>query len=255
MGHITGEWIRRAGGFVLGRKTYEIFAAHWPHVTNDPIAETLNTAPKYVASRTLDRVTWRHATLIRGNVAEAVGRLKGEPGGELQVHGSGDLIQTLLTHRVIDEFRLWVVPVVLGTGKRLFREGAPPAAFELVETQTSTTGVLLQVYRAAGTLTYGSFMLEPLNGGGDGQAGGPEPGPEIRRPSRRLRAAQQRRRDTAVRPRDALTFYAGYSQGTHPPAVTRRCSTSSRTTCRPSFGSPRASGSTMWSPPSSAAAA
>jgi dihydrofolate reductase len=105
MGYIMGEWIRRAGGFVLGRKTYEIFAAHWPHV-NDPIAEKLNTAPKYVASRTLDRVTWRQATLIRGNVAEAVGRLKGEPGGELQVHGSGDLIQTLLTHRLIDEFRL-----------------------------------------------------------------------------------------------------------------------------------------------------
>jgi RibD C-terminal domain len=102
MGQIMGEWIRRAGGFVLGRKTYEIFAAHWPHVTNDPIAETLNTAPKYVASRTLERVTWRHATLIRGDVAEAVGRLKGEPGGELQVHGSGDLIQTLLTHRLIE---------------------------------------------------------------------------------------------------------------------------------------------------------
>jgi dihydrofolate reductase len=161
MGHIMAEWIRRAGGFVLGRKTYEIFAAHWPHVTNDPIAETLNTEPKYVASRTLDRVTWHHATLIRGNVAEAVGRLKGEPGGELQVHGSGDLIQTLLTHHLIDEFRLWVVPVVLGTGKRLFREGSPPAAFELAETQTSTTGVMLQVYRAAESLKYGSFMLEP----------------------------------------------------------------------------------------------
>jgi dihydrofolate reductase len=108
MGRIMAEWIRGSGGFVLGRKTYEIFAAHWPHVTNDPIAETLNTAPKDVASRTLDRLTWRHATLIRGDVAEAVGRLKGEPGRELQVHGSGDLIQTLLTHHLIDEFRLWV---------------------------------------------------------------------------------------------------------------------------------------------------
>jgi dihydrofolate reductase len=155
------EWIQRAGGFVLGRKTYEIFAAHWPHVTNDPIAEKLNTAPKYVASRTLDRVAWNEATLIRGTVAEAVGRLKGEPGGELQVHGSGDLIRTLLADQLIDEFRLWVVPVVLGTGKRLFREGTPPAAFELVETRTSTTGALLQVYRAVGRLTYGSFMLEP----------------------------------------------------------------------------------------------
>jgi dihydrofolate reductase len=138
MGHIMAEWIRRAGGFVLGRKTYEIFAAHWPHVANDPIAEKLNNEPKYVASRTLDRVTWHHATLLRGDVTEAVRQLKGEPGGELQVHGSGDLIQTLLTHHLIDEFRLWIFPVLLGTGKRLFGEGTAPAAFELVETQTST---------------------------------------------------------------------------------------------------------------------
>ena len=127
-----------------------------------------------MASRTLDRVTWHHATLIRGNVAEAVGRLKGEPGGELQLHGSGDLIQTLLTHHLIDEFRLWVVPVVLGTGKHLFREGSPPAAFELAETQTSTTGVLLQVYRAAGSLKCGSFIRSgrsDINGAGDDGTG------------------------------------------------------------------------------------
>jgi dihydrofolate reductase len=161
MGQIMAEWIRRAGGFVLGRKTYEIFAAHWPHVTDDPIADKLNSAPKYVASRTLDRVTWQHATLLRGDVAEAVGRLKDDPGGELQVHGSGDLIQILLRHHLIDEFRLWVFPVVLGTGKRLFDGGTVPATFELVETRTSTTGALLHVYRAAGSLTYGSFMLEP----------------------------------------------------------------------------------------------
>jgi dihydrofolate reductase len=161
MGQIMAEWIRRAGGFVLGRKTYEIFAAHWPHVTDDPIADKLNSAPKYVASRTLDRVTWHHSTLLRGDVAEAVGRLTADPGGELQIHGRGDLIQTLLQHHLVDEFRLWVFPVVLGTGKRLFGGGTVPAAFELVETRTSTTGALLHVYRAAGSLTYGSFMLEP----------------------------------------------------------------------------------------------
>jgi dihydrofolate reductase len=128
MGQIMAEWIRRAGGFV---------------------------------PRTLDRVTWHHSTLLRGDVAEAVGRLKDDPGGELQVHGSGDLIQTLLRHHLIDEFQLRVFPVVLGTGKRLFGGGSVPAAFELVETRTSTTGGLLEVYRAAGSLTYGSFMLEP----------------------------------------------------------------------------------------------
>jgi dihydrofolate reductase len=128
MGQIMAEWIRRAGGFV---------------------------------PRTLDRVTWHHSTLLRGDVAEAVGRLKDDPGGELQVHGSGELIQTLLRHHLIDEFQLRVFPVVLGTGKRLFGGGTVPAAFELVETRTSTTGALLKVYRAAGSLTYGSFMLEP----------------------------------------------------------------------------------------------
>ena len=94
-------------------------------------------------------------------MAEAVKRLKGQPGGELQVHGSGDLVQTLLEHHLVDEFRLWVFPVLLGRGKRLFAKGTVPARFELVETQPSTTGALLQVYRTAGTVEYGSFALEP----------------------------------------------------------------------------------------------
>jgi dihydrofolate reductase len=107
-----------------------------------------------------------------------VRRLKGEPGGELQVHGSGDLIQTLLTHHLIDEFRLWIFPVLLGTAKRLFGEGTAPAAFELVETQTSTTGALLQVYRAAaGSLKYGSFMLEPPTAEEMGRRAGVSPAP------------------------------------------------------------------------------
>jgi len=120
----------------------------------------LNSSPKYVASRTLDRVLWKHSNLVRGDVAETVRRLRGDEGGELQVHGSCNLIQTLLKHRLIDEFRLWIFPVLLGSGKRLFGEGTVPAGLQLVETQTSTTGVVLQVYRDAGTLTYGSFALE-----------------------------------------------------------------------------------------------
>ena len=160
MGQIMAEWMNKAGGFLLGRKTYEIFAAHWPRVTGDPIAEQLNNSPKYVASRTLDRVDWKHSNLIRGDLAEAVKRLKGEPGGELQVHGSGNLIQTLLKHSLVDEFRLWTFPILLGTGKRLFAEGTAPTGLTLVETQMSTTGVILQVYRDDGKPSYGSFALE-----------------------------------------------------------------------------------------------
>ena len=159
MGRIMGEWMNTAGGFLLGRMTYEIFAAHWPHV-KDPMADKLNNSPKYVASRTLDRVDWKNSHLLRGDLAEAVKRLKGEPGGELQIHGSGDLIQTMLRHNLIDEFRIWIMPVILGTGKRLFGEGAVPAGLKLIETQPATTGAVLHVYRYAGVPSYGSFALE-----------------------------------------------------------------------------------------------
>lgn len=159
MGRIMDEWIGRAGGFLLGRMTYEIFAAHWPHVSGDPIADKLNASPKYVASRTLERADWKPSSIIRGDVAEAVRRLKSESGGELQVHGSGDLIQTLLRHNLIDEFRLWTFPVVLGTGKRLFAGGTVPAGLKLLESQTSTTGVVLHVYLRVGNPEYGSFAL------------------------------------------------------------------------------------------------
>jgi dihydrofolate reductase len=160
MGQVMIEWIRGADGLVLGRRTYEIFAAYWPHVTgDDPIAAKLNSVPKHVASRTLDRVQWNNSTLIKGDAVEEIRRLKGEPGNELQVHGSGELIQTLLKHNLIDEFRLWIFPVLLGTGKRLFANGTVPARLKLVETQTSSTGVVLQVYQSAGSLDYGSFAL------------------------------------------------------------------------------------------------
>jgi dihydrofolate reductase len=161
MGEVMIDWIRRADALLLGRKTYEIFAAHWPYVTgDDPIAERLNRVPKHVVSRTLNRVDWYNSSFVKGDVVEAIRRLKGEPGSELQVHGSGDLIQTLLKHQLIDELRLWIFPVLLGTGKRLFGYGTVPARLELVETKTSSTGAVLQVHRAAGTLDYGSFALE-----------------------------------------------------------------------------------------------
>src|SRR5688572_10246337 len=129
MGHIVMEATMRPDALLLGRKTYEIFNAHWPNVLDDdPIAAKLNGVRKYIASRTLSEVTWNNATLIKGDVAEAVAKLKEEP-GDIGVTGSGDLIQTLLKHDLIDELQLWVFPVVVGEGKRLFGAGAVPAAF------------------------------------------------------------------------------------------------------------------------------
>lgn len=161
MGQVMTEWVQRGDGLLLGRKTYEIFAAHWPYITgDDPIAAKFNSVPKHVASRTLDRATWNKSSVIKGDVAKRVSELKREAGGELQVHGSGDLIQTLLKHHLIDEFRLWIFPVLLDTGKRLFVNGTVPARLKLVETQTSTTGVVLQVHQSAGKVEYGSFALQ-----------------------------------------------------------------------------------------------
>jgi dihydrofolate reductase len=162
MAQVMTEWIERSGGLLLGRRTYEIFAAHWPYAPgDDPIAAKLNTVRKHVVSRTLDRVEWNNSTLLKADVVEGIRKLKSEPGNELQVHGSGDLIQTLLRHGLIDDFRLWIFPVVLGTGKRLFASGTVPTRLRLVETKTSTTGVVLQVHQSMGSPDYGSFMLEP----------------------------------------------------------------------------------------------
>jgi dihydrofolate reductase len=158
---IMTEWTTQAGAFLLGRKTYEMFAASWPKATDpaDENATALNTRPKYVASRTLDKVTWNNSRLLKGNVAEEVQKLKAQDGGEIQVHGSGDLVQTLLKHDLIDAFRIWHFPVVLGTGKRLFGEGTIPRAFRLVETQEIATGAVLHVYERAGGLKYGEVEV------------------------------------------------------------------------------------------------
>jgi dihydrofolate reductase len=150
-----------AGGFLLGRRTYEIFAGSWPNSTDpdDRVAVALNQRPKYVASRTLRDAAWNNTTLLKGDVVDAVRRLKSEDGGELQVHGSGNLLQTLLRNDLVDELRIWQFPVVIGTGKRLFGEGAIPAAFQLVETQANTTGAVLHVYQRAGDLRYGEVEV------------------------------------------------------------------------------------------------
>jgi dihydrofolate reductase len=154
-----GEFMGKAFDLLLGRKTYEIFAAYWPY-SDEPGAAELNNARKYVASRTLDKVEWQNSTLLEVDVPEAVARLKDEDGPEIQVHGSSNLIQTLLEHGLIDELRVWTFPVVLGRGKRLFGEGTVPSALELVDSKVSSTGVVMSTYRPSGEPQIGSFALE-----------------------------------------------------------------------------------------------
>jgi dihydrofolate reductase len=160
-GRIVDGWFETADAFLLGRKTYEIFAAHWPRVTDEdnPVATKLNTLPKYVASRTLKKADWNNSTIV-GDVATEIPRLKNEPGGDLQVHGSGVLAQSLLEHGLVDEYRLFVFPVVLGEGKRLFADGSVPTALQLVETKTTSTGVVVSSYVPTGKPQYGSFALD-----------------------------------------------------------------------------------------------
>lgn len=161
-GRLVTGWFSQADAFLLGRRTYEIFAAFWPLVTEeaDPVASRLNTLPKYVASRTLETVDWQGAELLRGDVPEQVTRLKEQPGRELQVHGSGELLQTLMAHDLVDEYRLFVYPVVLGSGRRLFNEGTPPRSFKLVEATTTSTGVVVATYERGGPVVTGSFTVE-----------------------------------------------------------------------------------------------
>jgi dihydrofolate reductase len=160
-GAFIGEVFERAGCFLLGRKTYDIFAGFWPNITDEGnvIATRLNSLPKYVASRSLDTATWQHSTLIQDVPAEVMA-LKEQSGGELQVHGSADLIQTLIEHDLVDAYTVLTVPEVLGTGKRLFPEGVRPGALRLKESQTTSKGVTISSYEHAGKPTYGAVGLD-----------------------------------------------------------------------------------------------
>ena len=137
-----------AGAFLLGRLTYEIFAAYWPTVTDgeDEIARALNSLPKYVASTTLNEAKWDGTTLIKGDVAEEVARLKEQPGRDILVVGSSGLAQTLMHHDLIDEYQLWLHPIVLGNGKRLFREDSPTTALRLVDSRIAGSGLVILTY-------------------------------------------------------------------------------------------------------------
>ena len=158
MGEVKTEEFDHPFDLLLGRRTYEIFAAYWPHPPEEAGGKPLNDATKYVCSRSRPSLDWSPALLIEGDAAEGVAALKEEDDGpELQVHGSGNLAQTLIHHGLVDEYRLWVFPLVLGSGKRLFADGTIPAALRLVDSKISTTGVFMGTYEPAGEVVTGSF--------------------------------------------------------------------------------------------------
>lgn len=159
MGEVMDAATAKPFDLLLGRGTYDVFAAHWPFVTDDP-APAFNAARKYVASTTLEQPPWANTTVLTGDVVAVVRRLKDLDGPELQVHGSWALLQTLLGAALVDEFRLWIFPVVVGSGKRLFGSGAIPAGLELVDLTVSGTGVLMATYRAGRDVITGSFALD-----------------------------------------------------------------------------------------------
>ncbi|MFE0648346.1 dihydrofolate reductase family protein [Streptomyces sp. NPDC059534] len=153
------EIFARPTAFLLGRRTYDIFAGYWPRQTDpaDPVASKLNALPKYVATTTLTSADWEGTTLLRGDVVAEVAALKERTDGEIQMHGSAGLARTLLGHDLIDTLHLHVFPVVLGSGRRLFSDGVRPTAFRLTEARTTGAGVALHTYELAGRPAYGSY--------------------------------------------------------------------------------------------------
>ena len=160
MGEVMGAAMSAPFDLVLGRTTYEIFAAFWPDAPEEAGGKPLNDATKYVASRSQPTLDWSNSVLIEGDAAEGITALKQEDGPELQVHGSGNLIQTLLRHNLVDQYRLWVFPLVIGSGKRLFSDGTIPSGLKLVDSTVSTTGVVIGTYEPAGEIVTGSFALD-----------------------------------------------------------------------------------------------
>ncbi|HEY7564983.1 MAG TPA: dihydrofolate reductase family protein [Acidimicrobiia bacterium] len=160
MGEIMDKATRQPFAMVLGRRTYEIMAAYWPKAPPETGANVFNDATKYVASRKPLTLEWANSVQIKGDAAEGLVDLKKEDGPELQVHGSGNLIQSLMRNNLIDQYRLWVFPVVVGSGKRLFADGTIPAGLKLVDQQVSTTGVVIGRYEPAGELVTGTFATD-----------------------------------------------------------------------------------------------
>ena len=159
MEKVMAEQMGNPFDLLLGRKTYEIFATYWPKAKDDPFADRLNKARKYVVYTTPRKLDWNNSVLVTGNVPEEIKKLKRQDGPELQVHGSSNLIQTLLKHDLVDEFRLKIFPITIGHGKRLFGDDTIPASFKLLESKTSTTGVIIATYQREGEIKTGSFDL------------------------------------------------------------------------------------------------
>ena len=162
-GQFMDETFRRVDAFLLGRRTYEIFAGSWGEMADpgdNPVAVQLNTLPKYVPSTTLTDPRWTNTTVLSGDVAAQVRELKEQPGNELQVHGSGTLVRWLLDNDLVDELNLLVFPVIVGDGTRLFATKGRDTALELVESRTTPKGVSVQVYRNAGRPEYGTAEVE-----------------------------------------------------------------------------------------------
>jgi dihydrofolate reductase len=157
MGQVMTEAMSRPFDLLLGRTTYDILGRYWPNNPEEDGAKPLNDATKYVASRGKPDLHWSPSVLIEGDAAEGIAALKQEDGPELQVHGSGNLIQTLMRHNLVDEYRLWVFPLVIGSGKRLFAEGTIPSGLKLIDSKVSTTGVVIGTYEPAGEIVPGSF--------------------------------------------------------------------------------------------------
>jgi len=157
MGQVMGEATSRPFAMVLGRRTYDIMAAYWPTAPEETGAKVFNDATKYVATHRPLTPEWSNSVQIEGDAADGLAALKAEDGPELQVHGSANLIQTLLAHNLVDQFRLWVFPVVIGSGKRLFADGTMPSGLRLVDHKVSTTGVVMGTWEPAGELVTGSF--------------------------------------------------------------------------------------------------
>jgi dihydrofolate reductase len=150
MGRVLGEGMAQGGPLLLGRRTYEHFYGFWPKQQGNPFTEVLNKAQKYVASSTLEEpLPWENSTLLRGDAADAVAELKQQPGKDIVVLGSGELLQSLMPHKLIDEYLLMIHPVVAGSGRRLFPDGGPYAPLRLVDSVTTTTGVLIARYQTA----------------------------------------------------------------------------------------------------------
>jgi len=160
MGQVMTEVMSVPFDLILGRKTYDIFAAYWPHAPEEAGAKPLNDATKFVASRSRPTLEWGPSVLIEGDAAEGIATLKKDDGPELQVHGSGNLIQTLMRHNLVDQYRLWIFPLVIGSGKRLFSDGTIPSALRLADSKVSTTGVVIGTYEPAGEIVTGSFALD-----------------------------------------------------------------------------------------------